>query len=118
LRFFGSELRLVFRRPRNLALLGVIAVVPIFFGVVLRLTLHNPTGGGGNGPEFVNQLAGNGVFLALVVLFLTETLLRLSLARPAWARCGACWPSRRVAPGCSWSSTRRSPPTAPPCVCW
>src|SRR5215469_9628077 len=78
LRFFGSELRLVFRRPRNLALLGVLAVVPIFFGVVLRLTLHNPAGAG-NGPEFVNQLAGNGVFLALVVLFLTETLLLLPL---------------------------------------
>jgi len=79
LRFFGSELRLVFRRPRNLALLGVIAVVPIFFGVLLRLTLHNP-GGGGNGPEFLNQLAGNGVFLALTVLFLTQTLLLLPLS--------------------------------------
>jgi ABC-2 type transport system permease protein len=80
LRFFGSEVRLVFRRPRNLALLGVLAVVPIFFGVVLRLTLQNRTGGGGPGPEFLNQLAGNGVFLALTVLFLTETLLLLPLS--------------------------------------
>jgi ABC-2 type transport system permease protein len=80
LRFFGSELRLVFLRPRNLALLGVLAAVPIFFGVVLRLTLHSRAGGGGNGPEFLNQLAGNGVFLALTVLFLTETLLLLPLS--------------------------------------
>ena len=80
-RFFFSELRLVFRRPRNLALLGVLAVVPIFFGIVLRLTLHSGgPGGGGNGPQFLNQLSGNGVFLALVVLFLTETLLLLPLA--------------------------------------
>jgi ABC-type transport system involved in multi-copper enzyme maturation permease subunit len=81
-RFFFSELRLVFRRPRNLALLGVLAVVPVFFGIVLRLTLHSGggPGSGGNGPQFLNQLSGNGVFLALVVLFLTETLLLLPLA--------------------------------------
>jgi ABC-type transport system involved in multi-copper enzyme maturation permease subunit len=81
-RFFFSELRLVFRRPRNLALLGVLAVVPIFFGIVLRLTLHagGGPGGGGNAPQFLNQLSGNGVFLALVVLFLTETLPLLPLA--------------------------------------
>jgi ABC-2 type transport system permease protein len=81
LRFFRSELRLVFFRPRNIALLGVLAVVPVFFGVVLRLTLHSVGAGpGGNGPEFLNQLAGNGVFLALVVLSLSEALLLLPLA--------------------------------------
>lgn len=78
LRFFRSELRLVFRRPRNLALLAVVAVVPIFLGVVLRLTLH--AAGGGGGPEFLNQLAGNGVFLALVVLTLTQNALLLPLS--------------------------------------
>jgi ABC-2 type transport system permease protein len=77
-RFFKSELRLVFGRPRNLALLGVLALVPIFFGIVFRLTLGAPTGPG-NGPAFLNQLAGNGVFLALVVLSLT-LLLFLPLA--------------------------------------
>jgi ABC-2 type transport system permease protein len=82
LRFFYSELRLVFFRPRNIALLGVLAVVPVFFGVVLRLTLHSVGAGpgGGNGPEFLNQLAGNGVVLALVVLSLSEALLLLPLA--------------------------------------
>ena len=74
LRFFRSELRLVFGRPRNLAMLGVLALVPIFFGIVFRLTLGAPTGPG-NGPAFLNQLAGNGVFLALVVLTLTLLLL-------------------------------------------
>jgi ABC-2 type transport system permease protein len=74
LRFFSSELRIVFGRPRNLALLGVLALVPIFFGIVFRLTLSAPTGPG-NGPAFLNQLAGNGVFLALVVLSLTLLLL-------------------------------------------
>jgi ABC-2 type transport system permease protein len=75
-RFFASELSLVFHRPRNLALLGVVAAVPIFLGVVLRLTLQS----GGGGPEFVNQLAGNGVFLALVVLTLAQNALLLPLS--------------------------------------
>jgi ABC-2 type transport system permease protein len=74
LRFFISEIRLVFGRLRNLAMLGVLAIVPIFFGIVFRLTLSAPTGPG-NGPAFLNQLAGNGVFLALVVLTLTLLLL-------------------------------------------
>jgi ABC-2 type transport system permease protein len=77
LRFFASELRLVFRRPRNLAMLAVIAVVPIFLGIVLRLTLH---AAGGGGPQFLSQLAGNGVFLALVVLTLTQNALLLPLS--------------------------------------
>lgn len=79
LRFFRSELRLVFGRPRNVALLAVVAVVPIFLGVVLRLTLHAAAGGGG-GPQFLIQLAGNGVFLALVVLTLTQNALLLPLS--------------------------------------
>jgi ABC-2 type transport system permease protein len=74
LRLFRSEVRLVFGRLRNLALLGVLAVVPIFFGIVFRLTISAPTGPGG-GPAFLNQLAGNGVFLALVVLTLLLLLL-------------------------------------------
>jgi ABC-2 type transport system permease protein len=74
LRFFMSELRLVFGRPRNLAMLGVLAIVPIFFGIVFRLTLSGPTGPG-NGTPFLNQLAGNGVFLAVVVISLTLLLL-------------------------------------------
>jgi ABC-2 type transport system permease protein len=78
IRFFGSELRLVFCRPRNLALMAVVAAVPIFLGIVLRLTLH--AAGGGGGPEFLNQLAGNGVFLALVVLTLTQNVLLLPLS--------------------------------------
>jgi ABC-2 type transport system permease protein len=73
-RFFVSELRLVFCRLRNLAMLGVLAIVPVFFGIVFRLTLSAPTGPG-NGPAFLNQLAGNGVFLALVVLTLLLLLL-------------------------------------------
>ncbi len=81
LRFFWSELTIMFGRPRNLALLAVLAIVPVFFGIVFRLTLSSDgVGPGGGGPAFLNQLAGNGVFLALVVLTLTLTVLLLPLS--------------------------------------
>jgi ABC-type transport system involved in multi-copper enzyme maturation permease subunit len=75
LRLFRSELRLVFGRPRNLAMLGVLVVIPAFLGVVLRLTIGVNSNAGPGGPAFLNQLAGNGVFLTLVVLSLMLVLI-------------------------------------------
>ncbi len=57
----------------------MLAAVPVFFGIVFRLTLGS-AGGPGGGPPFLNQLAGNGVFLALVVLTFTLSLLLLPLS--------------------------------------
>src|SRR5580704_8362330 len=66
-RLFRSELRLVFRRRRNLLLLVVTAVFPIVIGIALRLAAPHPQGGGnGPGATFFNQLAGNGVFLTFI----------------------------------------------------
>ena len=79
LRLFGAELRLVFRRRRNLLLLAVTAVFPVIIGIALRVAAPHPQGGnGGNGPgvAFFNQLAGNGVFLTFIAL---STLLILVL---------------------------------------
>jgi ABC-2 type transport system permease protein len=77
LRLYRSELRLVFRRLRNLALLAVLAVIPILLGIALRLAAPR---GGGNGPgdpgaSFVNQLAGNGVFLAFIAITIMIALV-------------------------------------------
>jgi ABC-type transport system involved in multi-copper enzyme maturation permease subunit len=78
-RFFRSELRLVYGRPRNLALLAVLAVIPVFLGVVFRLTISSDQGIGG--PAFLNQLAGNGVFLSLVVMpLMLVVILPLAIA--------------------------------------
>jgi len=70
LRFFRSELRLVFGRKRNLALLAVTAAFPILIGVALKLAAPHSRGGGGpnNGAAFFSQLAGNGVFLTFIAL--------------------------------------------------
>ena len=67
LRLLGSELRLIFGRRRNLALLGVLAAIPILIAIALRLQ-GSPHGGGGGGPAFLSQVTGNGVFLALAAL--------------------------------------------------
>jgi ABC-2 type transport system permease protein len=69
-RFFRSELRLVFGRKRNMVLLVVTALFPLLIGIALRVAAPHPQGGGGNGPvgSFFNQLAGNGVFLAFIAL--------------------------------------------------
>ncbi len=76
-RLFGAELRLVFRRRRNLVLLAVTAVFPVVIGIALRLAAPHPQGGGnGPGAAFFNQLAGNGVFLSFIAL---STLLVLVL---------------------------------------
>jgi ABC-2 type transport system permease protein len=73
-RLLGSELRLVFRRLRNLALLAVLVVLPLLLGIALWAS--TPHGGGG-GPEasLINQLAGNGVFLSFISLTIMITLV-------------------------------------------
>ncbi len=74
LRLLRSELSLVFRRWRNLLLLVVLAVLPVILGIALRLAVPHG-GGGGPNASFINQLAGNGVFLAFIALTLMIVLV-------------------------------------------
>jgi ABC-2 type transport system permease protein len=64
-RFLASELGLIFRRRRNLAGLGVLAVVPILIAVAVKVTVNEP---GSGGPDFFRDIAGNGMFVALAAL--------------------------------------------------
>jgi len=72
-RLLASELSLVFRRWRNLALLAVVAVLPAILGIALRLA--TPRGGGGPNAFLIDQLAGNGVFLAFIALTIMLALV-------------------------------------------
>ncbi len=65
LRFLGSELRLIFGRRRNLAGLGVLAVVPIIMAVVVKLSSQPEPG---RGPDFLSSITDNGLFVALAAL--------------------------------------------------
>src|ERR1700758_1217875 len=74
-RLLRSELALVFLRLRNLVLLAVLAAVPVVLGLVLKFSSPQPGGGSGDGPAFLGQVAGNGVFLAFLALVVELTLI-------------------------------------------
>lgn len=59
-----SELRLVFRRRRNAIILGLLTIVPIFIGIAVKVS----TPKGGDGPPFIFQVTGNGLFLVFTSL--------------------------------------------------
>ncbi|CAL9546449.1 hypothetical protein SUDANB176_04351 [Streptomyces sp. enrichment culture] len=71
---FRSELLTTFRRWRTLALLGVLAAVPVLVGVAVKIETGDgsaPGGGGGAGPAFISQITNNGLFLVFTALAAT-----------------------------------------------
>src|SRR3954451_6616770 len=73
LRLLRSELRLVFGRRRNLALLAALACVPVLIAVAIRLSDGRPRrggggGDGGGGPAFIGSITQNGLFVAFTAL--------------------------------------------------
>ncbi|WP_405685392.1 ABC transporter permease [Streptomyces sp. NBC_00057] len=70
-----SELTTTLRRWRTLALLGVLAAVPVLIGIAVRIeTNHGSSpgpGGGGGGPAFLSQVTNNGLFLVFAALAVT-----------------------------------------------
>jgi ABC-2 type transport system permease protein len=65
-RFLRSELGMVFRRRRNLAILAVLAAIPIIIAVAIKVTA--PPNDGQDGPPFLFSITGNGIFVALTAL--------------------------------------------------
>ena len=64
----ANELRTMFRRSRNLVLLGALAVIPIGLGIAVKAG----TGGHGRGDGgFLDQVSNNGLFLVFAALSLT-----------------------------------------------
>lgn len=70
---FRNELRTTFRRWRTLALLAVLAAVPILVGIAVKIETSDgsSTGGGGGGPAFISQITNNGLFLVFTALAAT-----------------------------------------------
>ncbi|WP_449352405.1 ABC transporter permease [Streptomyces shaanxiensis] len=73
---FRNELHTTFRRWRTLALLAVLAAVPILVGIAVKIETGDdssagPGGGGGGGPAFISQITNNGLFLVFTALAAT-----------------------------------------------
>ncbi|MGW7257072.1 ABC transporter permease [Streptomyces sp. NPDC054834] len=71
-----NELTVTFRRWRTLALLGVLAAVPVLVGVAVKIETGGGSsaggrGGGGGGPAFIAQITNNGLFLVFTALAAT-----------------------------------------------
>lgn len=74
-RFLRSELKIIFGRRRNMAGLGVLAVLPVILAISIRLSSPSQNGG----PDLIIAIAGNGLFVAFGALAL-ELPLFLPLA--------------------------------------
>ncbi|WP_329327260.1 ABC transporter permease [Streptomyces luteogriseus] len=69
-----NELVTTFRRWRTLALLAVLAGVPVLVGIAVKIETGggaSPGGGGGGGPAFISQITNNGLFLVFTALAAT-----------------------------------------------
>lgn len=71
-----SEITTTFRRWRTLALLAVLAGVPVLVGIAVKIETGDggPAGGGGGGaggPAFISQVTNNGLFLVFTSLAVT-----------------------------------------------
>lgn len=65
LHLLWNELATQFSRRRTWAMLGALALIPILIAVAIRLVGgSNP----GRGPAFLDQIAGNGLFVGIVAL--------------------------------------------------
>ncbi|MEU5403169.1 ABC transporter permease [Streptomyces sp. NPDC005963] len=72
---FRSELLTTLRRWRTLALLGVLAAVPVLIGIAVWVETGGGGGSvesqGGGGPAFITQITNNGLFLVFAALAAT-----------------------------------------------
>ncbi|WP_333772935.1 ABC transporter permease [Streptomyces sp. IBSBF 3136] len=69
-----SELVTTVRRWRTLALLGVLAAVPVLVGIAVKLETRGGSAAGpdgGGGPAFLAQITNNGLFLVFTALAAT-----------------------------------------------
>ncbi|KOG89220.1 ABC transporter permease [Streptomyces varsoviensis] len=68
-----SEIGTVFRRWRTLALLAVLAAVPVLVGIAVKIQTDDggSSGGGAGGPAFIAQVTNNGLFLVFTSLAAT-----------------------------------------------
>lgn len=63
-RAYTEEVRLMLTRRRNMILFAVLAVVPLFIGIAVKVSAP----GNQDGPQFLGRVTGNGLFLVFTAL--------------------------------------------------
>jgi ABC-2 type transport system permease protein len=66
LALLGSEVTVLFRRVRTIALLAALALIPVLLAIAVRVTTDDSEGGGG--PAFLGDITQNGLFVSLTAL--------------------------------------------------
>lgn len=104
---FRSELLTTFRRWRTLALLTVLAAVPVLVGIAVKIETSDGSslgggGGGGEGPAFISQISNNGLFLVFTALAATLPFF-LPMAIGVVAGDAIAGESSAGTPATSWS---------------
>ncbi|RXZ43312.1 ABC transporter permease [Agromyces binzhouensis] len=75
---FASETATLFRRWRTWAMLAALGLIPILIAIAIRIA--GPSGPG-RGPAFLDQVAGNGLFVGMTALVVaTPLFLPLTIA--------------------------------------
>ncbi|MDR5701155.1 ABC transporter permease [Agromyces aerolatus] len=75
---FATELSTLFRRWRTWAMLAALALIPILIAIAIRIAGSSSPG---RGPGFLDQIAGNGLFVGLTALVVaTPLFLPLTIA--------------------------------------
>src|SRR5690242_1788517 len=63
-RLYRSEVWMLLRRRRNQILLAVLAAIPIFIGIAVKISAPQ----NGEGPQFIGRITGNGLFLVFTAI--------------------------------------------------
>jgi ABC-2 type transport system permease protein len=76
-RLLAAELRWIFRRPRTLAVLGLLALIPVIIGIGLTLVDDNPAGGGPDegGGALLASAVNNAFVLPIAAVVMSLALL-------------------------------------------
>ena len=79
-RLLAAELRWIFRRPRTLAVLGLLALIPVVIGIGLTLVSGQPDAGGPNPDGALLASAVNNAFVLPIAAIVMSLALLLPLA--------------------------------------
>jgi ABC-2 type transport system permease protein len=77
-RLYRAELRWLFRRPRTLIVLGLLALIPAVIGIGLAVAASSGSGGGAGddgGGSLLSSAAGNALMLPIAALAVSLNLL-------------------------------------------